>query len=160
VVLHAPGCEKSPEGGTPIYCRISHQIPPLPLRSLSPRLFSSLILIQSKSRLDPVSQLLLEVTPLCSLAHPPAKTRCTTIAPPHHAPHSSYASHPARLSPERIGTKAPKFYCRSTWRCKVWQRTASKRLNFRGVELCRAHCFESACERRCRRSLTLIVSRD
>ncbi len=130
--------------------------------SFSPLLFSSLIFIQSKTQLDLLSQRLLEVTPLppsLTLLKPSRKTLCTTIALLHHALQSSYTSHSARLSPERIGAKAPKFYFQNTWRCNVCQRVASQRLNLL-IESRHAHCFESSCERRCRRSLILIASRD
>jgi hypothetical protein len=100
VVLHSPGCGTSLEEGAFTYCRISRQIPPLPLLSLSPLLFSSsLIFIQSKTQLDSLSQRLLEVTPLTHLLtflKPSRKTLCTTIAPLHHALQSSYTSHSLR----------------------------------------------------------------
>ena len=163
MVLHSPGCEASLEEGAFTYCRISRQIPPLLLLSLSPPLFSSLIFIQSKTQLDSLSQRLLEVTPLTpslTLTHPPEKlfaqpsrrciTRCSRLMP---------HTHSARLSPERIGAKAPKFCFQNTWRCNGWQRVASQRLNLL-IESRHACCFESACERRCRRNLILIASRD
>ena len=119
--------------------------------------------IQSKTQLDSLSQRLLEVTPLTpslTLTHPPEKLfaqpsrRCITRRS-RLMPHT----HSARLSPERIGAKAPKFYFQNTWRCNGWQRVASQRLNLL-IESRHACCFESACERRCRRSLILIASRD
>ena len=118
--------------------------------------------IQSKTQLDSLSQRLLEVapiTPSLTFLKPSRKTLCTTIAPLHHALRSSYASNSARLSPERIGAKAPKFCFQNTWRCNGWQRVASQRLNLL-IESRHAYCFESACERRCRRNLILLASRD